>query len=104
MDPFKLLEEELNTSFNSNLIIQTQQRGRKTNTFLAGWNISKEVLKEHLKNLKRKHGCNGSIKTTIISGIEYDNCLHLQGNQINNIVDYLKEQGMNTNNIEIKQV
>ena len=103
-DPFNQLEDELSTSLNSQLIIQTENRGRKTNTFLAGWEISREQLKDHLKSLKRSHGCNGSIKKTTISGVEYNNVLHLQGDQVDNLLAYLQKIGINTKDIEIKSI
>jgi translation initiation factor 1 (eIF-1/SUI1) len=103
-DPFNQLEDELSTSLNSQLVIQTESRGRKTNTFLAGWEISREQLKEHLKNLKRSHGCNGSIKNTTISGVECENVLHLQGDQVDNLLTYLDKIGINTKEIEIKSI
>jgi len=35
---------------------------RKNNTFISGWNISEDELKNHLKYIKKKIGCNGTIK------------------------------------------
>jgi len=104
IDPFNQLEDELSTSLNNQLVIQTENRGRKTNTFLAGWEISREQLKEHLQKLKRSHGCNGSIKKTTISGVECENVLHLQGDQVDNLLTYLDSIGINTKDIEIKSI
>jgi translation initiation factor 1 (eIF-1/SUI1) len=103
-DPFNQLDDELTTSLNSQIIIQTESRGKKTNTFLAGWEISREELKKHLKNLKRSHGCNGSIKKATISGVEYNNVLHLQGNQVDNLLTYLGKNDINIKDIEIKNI
>lgn len=107
MDPFNFnndisntFDEDISNHMDNKLIIYTEKRGRKTNTFLAGWDISKDELKQHLKNLKVKHGCNGSIKKTTISGVEYDNVLHLQGHQTENVQVYLKQ--LDITNIEVK--
>jgi translation initiation factor 1 (eIF-1/SUI1) len=83
------------------IIIFSERRGRKTNTYIIDWNIEKEEIKEHLKNLKRKHGCNGSIKTKIYQG-EDKNVLHLQGEWKSEIKEYLLSLDVTENNIEVK--
>ena len=47
-----------------------------------------------IQNIKRKHGCNGTLKN--------DKLLMFQGNQINNIKDYIINNGIDINNIHIK--
>ena len=89
MDPFS---QNINTlSFEEDTIvtISIERRGRKTNTFITGWNITDEEMKTHLKNLKRSFGCNGSVNTHIIDSVE-TLCIHLQGVHTDKIKEYLK--------------
>jgi len=80
---------------NNNLIeIWVEANGRKKNTYLSGWKLELTKLKEHLTFIKKKNGCNGSIKN--------NNTLHLQGDHIEYITKYLIDNGCNKNNITIK--
>jgi translation initiation factor 1 (eIF-1/SUI1) len=53
---------------------------------VSGLPFDSALLKEHLKNLKKKHGCNGSIK---------DDVLQFQGDQIDNVEKYFNDLGIN---------
>jgi len=90
-------EDEI--KLENKLIVFSERRGRKTNTYILDWNLSKEDIKLHLKNLKKKHGCNGSIKTILYQGEEKE-VLHLQGELKNEVKEYLVENG--ENDIEVK--
>lgn len=90
------LEEDM-----SNIILFSERNGRKTNTYIMDWNIEKEDMKTHLRNLKRKYGCNGSIKTKKYQGEEKE-AIHLQGELKTEIKEYLMENGIKENKIEIK--
>jgi translation initiation factor 1 (eIF-1/SUI1) len=68
---------------------------RNKNTYLSGWNISKTEKKEHLKNIKKKASCNGTIKT--IDNVEV---IQLQGNHIVYLRQYMNSVGIT--NIKIK--
>jgi translation initiation factor 1 (eIF-1/SUI1) len=93
---------DFNTDLNnSNIIIFSEQNGRKKNTYVIGWNISKENMKEHLKILKRKHGCNGSIKVKNFQGEEYI-AMHLQGEWKDEVKLYLENLGINEDEIDVK--
>ena len=92
-------EDELNLS--DKIIIFSERNGRKTNTYILDWNLDKNDLKLHLKNLKKKHGCNGSIKMKLYHG-EEKQVLHLQGEWKNEIKNYLLENNIEQNNIEVK--
>lgn len=83
------------------IIIFSERNGRKTNTYIVDWDIEKEEIKQHLKNLKKKHGCNGSIKTKMFHG-ENKDVLHLQGEWRYKVKDYLMSLDINENNIEVK--
>jgi translation initiation factor 1 (eIF-1/SUI1) len=87
---------------NNNIIeIWSENNGRKTNTYVYGWKLEDIELKEHLKTIKKRRGCNGSIKD-IIRDTGKIKVMHLQGNIKDYIIDYLKEHGINDSNIKIK--
>ena len=68
--------------------------GKHKNTCISNLTMFDEtVLKEHLKKLKKKHGCSGMIK---------EHVLMLQGDHINNMIDYFKE--LNITNIVVNKV
>lgn len=78
-----------------------EDRGKKCDTFVHGWNISDNELKEHLKIIKKKRGCNGSIKE-IVKETGKIKVLHLQGNNVDYIYDYLIQNNIDKDNIKIK--
>jgi translation initiation factor 1 (eIF-1/SUI1) len=86
---------------DSNITIFSEQHGRKKNTYVVGWDIKKEEMKEHLKTLKRKYGCNGSIKMKNYQGEDVES-MHLQGEWKEEVKAYLEDHGINSNNIEVK--
>lgn len=100
MDNLVFNSTELNIT-NKEIIITKTNRGRKTNLFISGWKIDNEARKEHLKNLKKKLGCNGSIKQELIEGTE-ETVIHLQGNHTEKVVNYIKENADNMYSINIK--
>ena len=82
------------TLVDSNIItIFGEQAGKRSNTYVVGLNIDDTLRKEYVKTLKKKHGCNGSIKK-----IKYDDIeqivIQLQGNQITKVHTFLKEIGV----------
>ena len=86
MDPFDNNQEESKEElFTNEVIIWIETHGKKKNTFIKGLNLDENVLKEHLKNIKKKHGCNGSLK---------DNVLQFQGDHIINIKLYFNSIGI----------
>ena len=92
--------EDINLN-DDKIIIYSHRQGRKKNTYIIDWNISKDELKNHLKNLKRKHGCNGSIKIINFQGDDKE-ALHLQGEWKKEVEQYLLSVDIDKNNIEIK--
>ena len=96
--------EEIETvDSNKNMIhLFGEVNGRHTNTYIAGWTIQPEEMKEHLKKLKKRLGCNGSVKDIKYEGVEQP-VLHLQGNKIDECASYLtKELGLK--NLYIKRL
>jgi translation initiation factor 1 (eIF-1/SUI1) len=99
MNPFEDIEkntEEIKENDVSypELWIESQKR---INTYLSGWNLTETQLKEHLRIIKKKLGCNGSIKKN-----ENDDFIfHLQGDQKNYLISYLKLQGVDNIRLRI---
>tara|TARA_A100001015_G_C14999414_1_gene717729 strand:+ start:887 stop:1213 length:327 start_codon:yes stop_codon:yes gene_type:complete len=83
------------------IIIYSERQGRKKNTYIIDWNIEKNEMKDHLKNLKKKHGCNGSIKIKLYQGDEKE-VLHLQGEWKSEVKEYLLSLNIAENDIEVK--
>lgn len=92
--------DELNEDL-SNITLFSERNGRKTNTYILDWNIDKEDMKTHLRNLKRKYGCNGSIKIKKYQGEEKE-AIHLQGELKMEVKEYLISNGIEESKIEIK--
>lgn len=93
-------DTENNNIFPKELKVQVllQTMGRKKITFLTGWNINNEELKDHMKNIKKKNGCNGTIKTLEDNKTE----IQFQGDLVDFLKDYLVKSGIEPNNIIIK--
>jgi translation initiation factor 1 (eIF-1/SUI1) len=83
--PFDTTQENNQTLFSNEIIIWIETHGKKKNTFIKGLQFDESALKDHLKNIKKKHGCNGSMK---------DNILQFQGDHINNIKVYFNSIGI----------
>ena len=110
MNPF---EEENNININNsinnnnnlkneiNIEIWIETNRRKKNTYISGWILPLDELKEHIKNIKKKNGCNGTIKKYINDNKEID-VLLFQGDHIIFIVKYLRELNISIDNIHIR--
>ena len=61
---------------STNIELWIETNGSKKLTYISGWNVSSDILKE----IKKKKGCNGIIKNGIIQ---------LQGDHIRYIYDLL---------------
>lgn len=92
---------ESNNNLTNLIEIWTEERGRKSNTFISGWEIDDIQLKEHLKIIKKKKGCNGSIKD-IIKDTGKVKVMQLQGKLKDYLFAYLIENGVNDDAINIK--
>ena len=86
-----ILPEEI-----KNIVISKHNRGRKVNLYISGWDISEAQKKDHLKNLKKTLGCNGSIKSMIVNNTN-ENVLHLQGDHTSDVKNYLINNGVDEN-------
>ena len=84
-----------------NITLFSEKRGRKTNSYISGWEIDEEEMKMHLKNLKKKFACNGSVKSIEMDG-NMQTVIHIQGDHIDHLVKYLIENDISQENINIK--
>jgi translation initiation factor 1 (eIF-1/SUI1) len=99
MNPFEEQEENNTNTKVSNVEIWLEINGKRKNTYISGLPYDEDVLKEHLKNLKKKHGCNGSYKELSVEG-QIKEVLQLQGDHIDNVQSYLKS--INITNFTIR--
>ena len=101
MDPFNIEETDTN-----NLLHETKEielwvgnRGKKFDTYISYLPYTKDELLDHLKNLKKKLGCGGSVQSS--KDFEVDDLIpeyfriHIQGNQKDYINDYFTKLGIN---------
>lgn len=75
---------------NNTITIFGEQKGKRSNTYIAGLKVDETTRKEYLKKLKGKHGCGGSIKDIVYNDVE-QTVIQLQGDQIVNAHSFLKD-------------
>ena len=100
MNPFDIVKVDsikINTNIDNIIDIRLEILKRKKNTYITGWNISEQEIKDHLKYIKKKIGCNGTVKI-----IDNNSTILLQGNHCTFIQKYLIEQGIDIDTINIK--
>ena len=102
MNPFEdniITTNNLKNEINIDIWVETF--GRKKNTYISGWLLPELEIKEHLKNIKKKNGCNGTIKKYIKENNEI-NVVMLQGNHAQYMTNYLNDLNISLDNIHIK--
>ena len=102
MNPFES-NVETNTyipKLDTIIEIWTEDRGRKSDTFISGLQLTEEELINHVKIIKKRKGCNGTVKKLLGDNGTTSLIIQLQGKQ----KDYLKEYFCNIgfNNIKLK--
>lgn len=103
MNPFQNINVESTENNQSDITIWVETNGRKKNTYVSGWNLSDDKLKEHLTFIKKKNGCNGTIKfVTTVDNDEPVKSLQLQGNHSEYLFKYLTDNGCDKNLINIR--
>lgn len=104
MNPFEdNNDNNLTQTKEINVNIWVETNGRKKNTYVSGWTIPEAQLKEHLKNIKKKNGCNGCIKEIPDeSNDELINVVQLQGDHTDYLNQYLIANGVDKSKIKIK--
>jgi translation initiation factor 1 (eIF-1/SUI1) len=99
LNPFEPIEQpNQDTIKQSHIEIWVETCGRKKNTYVSGWNISEDLLKCHIKVIKKKNGCNGTLKSVD----HLDNVIQLQGDHSDYMLDYLKSNGIDNKMIHVK--
>jgi translation initiation factor 1 (eIF-1/SUI1) len=87
---------------NTNIIeVWVEERGRKSDTYVSGWDINDIELKENLKLIKKTKGCNGSVKE-ITKEVGKVKVLQLQGNHRDYVIEFIKNTGIDESLIKIK--
>lgn len=108
MNPFEENNEEpqdtnVTNDTDTNVNIWVVINGRKKNTYITGWNIPEDDLKEHLKTIKKKNGCNGSVKSLPNeSNNGFVITMQFQGDHADYVKDYLIKNGVDVNNIQVR--
>ncbi len=124
MNPFEEFEDNNTVTKQSKIEIWVETFGRKKNTFVTGWNIPLADLKSHIKNIKKKNGCNGTVKKieddkkseetdsedknpndneeTPQTTSDDDYMMLFQGDHSEYVKNYIIESGVSVENIRIK--
>ncbi len=103
MNPFEQENDDIQDTKESTVNIWVEVNGRKKNTYVTGWNIPETELKEHLKTIKKKNGCNGTIKSVPNeSNNGFVITMQLQGDHTDYVKEHLVKNGVDANNIHIK--
>ena len=102
MNPF---EDNIETNtyipkLNTIIEIWNEERNRKSDTFISGLELNKEELLNHLKIIKKKRGCNGSVKDLLDDEGKTSLIIQLQGNQKEYLKEYFNNIGFS--NIKFK--
>jgi len=101
MNPFQ--DYDNNNKESKDITIWVETNGCKKNTYISGWNISDSQIKEHLKTIKKKNGCNGSIKSLPNkTNTGFVNTIQLQGDHVSYMKDFLIKNDINEDSIIIK--
>jgi len=119
---------DLNNNFSSfdeikeseqHILIWTKKVRRTINTYMTGWNIDLSELKGYHSQMKKQLACNGSLKKNEVFGRVYDKSgdvdintgknvkeivFHLSKDCVDELVSFLKEHGIEEENIEIKGI
>ncbi len=103
MNPFDDCNNNSNTTTSDTPInIWVVQSGRKQNTYVSGWNIDDALIKDHLKTIKKKNGCNGSVKEMEINGDSIERVMQLQGDHAEYVKKFICNTGIDESRIYIK--
>jgi len=103
MNPFENENDQVTrVLLTTDITIWKTTKGRKTNTYITGWNIEENELKDYLKVFKRTNGCNGSLKKDEEEGGTGGYTLHFQGDKINELIEFMISKGVNKELITLK--
>ena len=84
-------DSDIAVKFDDNVItLFGDKKGKRSNTYIAGLKVDETTKKEYLKTLKKRHGCNGTIKSVLYNDKEQI-VIQLQGDLIDKATTFLKE-------------
>jgi len=84
-------EDAVAVKFDDSVItLFGDKKGKRSNTYIAGLKVDESTKKEYLKILKKRHGCNGTIKSVLYNDKEQI-VIQLQGDLIDKATSFLKE-------------
>ena len=96
MNPFEEVETKIE-DVQYKIDISVSRRGRQQITFIDGWNLPENELKEHVSKIKKTIASSGCIK-------KEDNIVQVQfqGNHVEFLMEYLITSGIDKKSIYIK--
>lgn len=103
LNPFESNEANETNMVEDLIEIWVEVNGKKKNTYVYGWKLDLSLLKEHLRTIKKKKGCNGTIKKMErheSGGLVQ--VLQFQGDHSDYVNEYLQANGVNESIIKIK--
>jgi len=71
-----------------------KRNARKCISYIEGWDLTLDELKEHLKKMKTSYGCNGTVKE-----VDDKIIFQLSGDKRDEITKYLITQGIDKKNL-----
>jgi translation initiation factor 1 (eIF-1/SUI1) len=96
MNPFENIENNKTNISTNTITIWVETYGKKKNTYIQGLHFSNDQMKDILKTIKKKNGCNGCIKTVpSINKNTMETQLQFQGEHVEYLISYLKTLGIN---------
>jgi translation initiation factor 1 (eIF-1/SUI1) len=82
--------------------IWVEHKGRKSITFIKGWNIDDTMMATKLKSIKVKNGCNGSFKNITADNNDTYKLMQLQGEHVQYMKTFFKDNDIMEDQIIIK--
>lgn len=92
-------EDVYNSTNNRSIVMWVVVNGRKKVTFISGWDLPENELKEHIRNIKKTNGCNGTLNKDK-EGDGY--IIQFQGNMIDPVKKYMSQHNIDINSIYVK--
>jgi translation initiation factor 1 (eIF-1/SUI1) len=96
------LDAHNTVSYDEPIVVFGERNGKKANTYIV--NLPESEMDTTLKDMKKKFGCGGSVKT-ILYEEEDKTVLHLQGDKVRDAGEFMKTKMKGTRvNVIIKAI
>ena len=96
-DNFATQQEQILDLAEKKITIRIDKRNaKKCISYIEGWDLTLDELKEHLKKMKTSYGCNGAVKE-----VDDKIIFQLSGDKRDEITKYLITQGIDKKNLYI---